>query len=171
MARVYTLPPIPGVKDLNTLMAFLANADEYEARMLALTTLEEEINAMILKVGPAEEIEVLNIQAAKALADAKAALAEAEEKAKAIVAEAENQADALEAKMVLEGEHMQKQAAALATNQDEFDTYKAEQENLLAEWEVKLKGREDAAAATKFKSDALIAEYSAKIEKLKALTI
>ncbi len=169
MARVYTLPPIPGVKDLNTLMAFLMDKEEYDTRLQALTGLEEEINAMILKVGPAEEIETLHAQATKHLDEATATLKDAKAKAKSIVAEAENKADAVAAQVAEEGEHMREHASVLASQQDEFDTFKAEQENLLAEWEVKLKGREDAAAALHKSAQATLEEYTKKLAALKGL--
>ena len=53
MAKIMALPPIPGVRDLQTLMAFIMNKEEYDARLEAMVTLQEEIHTLMGKVGKA----------------------------------------------------------------------------------------------------------------------
>lgn len=50
MAKIMALPPIPGVRDLQTLMAFIMNKEEYDARLEAMVTLQEEIHTLMGKV-------------------------------------------------------------------------------------------------------------------------
>lgn len=169
MARVYTLPPIPGVKDLNTLMAFLMDKDEYDGRLHALVTLEEEINDLVEKVGKAEDITTLHAQAAQKESDANRLIAEAQ----AILKAAKEDAAQVTAKAREDSQaslvEIEMQAKTLAASRDAFDTFKAEQAALLAEWEEKLRAREALAAKIHKESQELMAEYQAKLDKLKTI--
>lgn len=171
MARVYTLPPIPGVKDLNTLMAFLQNKDEYDARLQALTTLEEEINALILKVGPAEEIETLHKQAEQAAKDSLALAQKAAEEVKARKDEAEANAAEVTAKALDLMKEWQIKSESLATSQAEFAAYQAEQQGQIDQQLAAISEREAAAAKAMEGAQALQATLQEKLDKLKALAV
>ncbi len=171
MARVYTLPPTPGVKDLNTLMAFLQNKDEYDARLQALTTLEEEINALILKVGPAEEIETLHKQAEQAAKDSLALAQKAAEEVKARKDEAEAQAAEVIAKALDLMKEWQMKSESLAAIQAEFAAYKTEQQGQIDQQLAAISEREAAAAKAMEEAQALQVALQEKLDKLKALAV
>lgn len=169
MARVYTLPPIPGVKDLNTLMAFLQNKEDYDARLQALTTLEEEINALILKVGPAEDIETLHKQAEQATKDALVHAEQAAAEVKAIKAEADTYAAEIKAKADDLMKAWTAKSAALATSQAEFAAYMASKESQMEAAVAQATAREEAAAKAQDEATALQKALQEKLDKLKAL--
>lgn len=169
MARVYTLPPTPGVKDLNTLMAFLANKDEYDARLLALTTFEEEINALILKVGPAEDIETLHNQAEQAAKDSLAKAEKAAAEVKAIKAEADSYAAEVKAKADDLLKEWTSKSSELATSQAEFAAYVADEEAQIESQLAQVSAREDAATQALEEAKALQITLQEKLDKLKAL--
>lgn len=169
MARVYTLPPIPGVKDLNTLMAFLQNKEEYDARLQAMTALEEEINALILKVGPAEDIETLHKQAEQATKDALAHAEQAAAEVKAIKAEADTYAAEIKAKADDLMKEWTAKSAALATSQAEFAARVADEESRLEAAFAQVTTREEAAAKAQDDAVTLQKALQEKLDKLKAL--
>ena len=82
MAKIMALPPIPGVRDLQTLMAFIMNKEEYDARLEALVTMQEEIHTLIGKAGKAQDIDALLSSAMRKDAEASTTLEHARLKAK-----------------------------------------------------------------------------------------
>lgn len=61
MAKMMTLPPIPGVRDLQTLMAFIMNKEEYDARLEAMVTLQEEIHTLTAGAWSTSAIDALEV--------------------------------------------------------------------------------------------------------------
>lgn len=92
MAHVYTVPPIPGVEDLYSLLTFLTDPDKYKDQLDKLEGLRAEVNGLIEKVGKADEIEALQGQAATARHLAGEALSAAKISAGALVAAARDEA-------------------------------------------------------------------------------
>jgi cell division septum initiation protein DivIVA len=82
MAKIKALPPIPGVRDLQTLMAFIMNKEEYEARLEALVSLQEEIHTLMGKVDKAQDIDALLSSAMSKDVEASATLERVRLKAK-----------------------------------------------------------------------------------------
>jgi hypothetical protein len=82
MAKIMALPPIPGVRDLQTLMAFIMNKEEYDARLEALVALQEEIHTLIGKAGKAQDLDALLSSAMRKDAEASTTLENARLKAK-----------------------------------------------------------------------------------------
>ena len=74
MAKIMALPPIPGVRDLQTLMAFIMNKEEYDARLEALVALQEEIHTLIGKAGKAQDLDALLSSAMRKDAEASTTL-------------------------------------------------------------------------------------------------
>lgn len=169
MAKFYGVTPIPGVKDLYSLLDFLADKKTYEAQINALIDTREEILALIGKVGKADQIETLLAQAKEKQALAVQAVDQAKLTASALLAEAQDKADALAAQSELESAHLQEQAQEMAQAQDSFDAYKVSQEQLLASWQQKLEEREALASKMRQESLDIMAEYQAKLDKLKTI--
>lgn len=82
MAKMMTLPPIPGVRDLQTLMAFIMNKDEYDARLEAMVSLQEEIHTMLGKYSTVKDLDALLSSAMQKDAEASNTLEAARLKAK-----------------------------------------------------------------------------------------
>ena len=172
MARVYALPPIPGVKDFLTLTEFLANKDACEARLNALMGLEEEINGLVEKVAKAEEIDPLHTQALATVQEANKKLAEAEavkEQAAKIKLDADAYAQKVHDDMEVFRKEMIAQGEAMTVAQAEHDAKMADQEALLKAWEEKLKEREELARQAHGEAQTLINLYNEKLAKLKSL--
>ena len=174
MAKSMALPPIPGGRDLQTLMAFMMNKEEYDARLNDLVTLQAEIQEVMGKVGKAKDIEALLSSAMQKDAEAAVTLDAARSKAKAEAAailqaaSVEVQTKATEAERIYQD--TVEKAAALATSQDEFDGYKATVE---ADLDQRLKAceqREAESLKAKAEAEALLDAYNAKLAKLKAAT-
>jgi len=95
MAKIISVPPIPGVDGLFALLAFLDNKKAFQARLDELQDMHAQITALIEKVGKAEEIETMTTNAVVALETARDKLAEAGAKADALRAAAQREADAM----------------------------------------------------------------------------
>lgn len=172
MARVYALPPIPGVKDFLTLTEFLANKDVCEARLNALMALEEEINGLVEKVAKAEEIDPLHNKALATVQDANKKLAEAEaikDQAAQIKADADSYAKQVHDDMEVFRKEMIAQGEAMNVAQAEHEAKCADQEALLKDWEAKLLEREQLARDAHGQAQSLINTYTEKLAKLKSL--
>ena len=174
MAKIMALPPIPGVRDLQTLMAFIMNKEEYDARLNDLVTLQAEIQEVMGKVGKAKDIDALLSSAMQKDAEAAVTLDAARSKAKAEAAailqaaSVEVQTKATEAERIYQD--TVEKAASLAISQDEFDGYKAQVE---ADLDQRLKAceqREAESLKAKAEAEALLDAYNAKLAKLKAAT-
>ncbi len=172
MARVYALPPIPGVKDFLTLAEFLNNKDVCEARLNALMALEEEINGLVEKVGKAEEISSLHNKALATVQEAEKKAKEAEAlkaQAAAIKDEADSYAKKVHDDMEVFRKEMIAQGEAMTVAQAEHNAKCADQEATLKDWEAKLLEREELARQAHAQAQSLINTYTEKLAKLKSL--
>jgi len=112
MAKVIAVPPIPGVEDLLTLMAFLADSKSCSERLKELESVRSEINSLIERVGKADEIEALRTKADQAHEDAKNALAEASRKAAELISSAEETLGDARAKIDVERKNLSDERAS-----------------------------------------------------------
>lgn len=174
MAKIMALPPIPGVRDLQTLMAFIMNKEEYDARLEALVALQEEIHTLIGKAGKAQDLDALLSSAMRKDAEASTTLESARMKAK------QEAMDILQAAKVeaedkkREAERIYQETVAkmsqLVTAKEEFEAYQATTE---ADIDQRLKAcaaQEVSTAKAKAEVEAMHEMYTAKLAKLKAAT-
>jgi len=169
MARVYTLQPIPGVKDLLTLLDFLGNTDRYEERLTEMVALHDEINAIVEKVGEAEAITSLRSQAEALKKEAEAFYAQAQEKAKRIMDEAEKEAKQMKDATAEREARLTHVHDEVVRKQKQFDANYDQAEKELRQRASELSEREKSAEKSQEDAAALIKAYSDKIEKLKQL--
>lgn len=174
MAKIMALPPIPGVRDLQTLMAFIMNKEEYDARLEALVTLQEEIHTLMGKVGKAQDIDALLSSAARKDAEASTTLESARLKAR------QESMDILQAAKVeaedrkREAERIYQETVAkmsqVAEDKAAWDALKAQEE---ADLDQRLKAcasREVESLKVSAEVEAMKDTYAAKLAKLKAAT-
>lgn len=168
MAKVYGVQPIPGVKDVYTLLDFLADSKAYEANLNALMDMRDEIQALIGKVGKADQIETLLAQAKEKQAQAFQAVEQAKLQAVAIVGEAEAKAkDMMDSALSLEKLNIAA-AEKLEKNRRAFEEFKAAKEKDLQAYEQRLTDLEAAALQAQLEAKELMDKYEAKMAKLKA---
>lgn len=168
MAKVYGVQPIPGVKDVYTLLDFLADSKAYEANLNALMDMRDEIQALIGKVGKADQIETLLAQAKEKQAQAFQAVEQAKLQAVAIVGEAEAKAkDMMDSALSLEKLNIAA-AEKLEKNRRTFEEFKAAKEKDLQAYEQRVTDLEVEALKAQRDAKELIDKYEAKLAKFKA---
>ncbi|HEY6043496.1 MAG TPA: hypothetical protein VIU43_01230, partial [Nitrosospira sp.] len=153
MARVYQAQPIPGVKDLMTLLDFLKNKEAYEQQIHDLTMLHEELSDLVAKVGKVEEIESLHGQAAQAKLQADQYLADAHAKAKAILDEADAHRNAIMEELDAKAAAHAGLMADLKAKHEVFEEKRKAAEAVLGKRDKALAEKEEAAAKAKADAD------------------
>lgn len=174
MAKIMALPPIPGVRDLQTLMAFIMNKEEYDARLEALVALQEEIHTLIGKAGKAQDLDALLSSAMRKDAEASTTLESARLKAK------QEAMDILQAAKVeaedkkREAERIYQETVAkmsqLVTAKEEFEAYQATTETDIDQRLKACAAQEVSTAKAKDEVEVMHEMYTAKLAKLKAAT-
>lgn len=174
MAKSIALPPIPGVRDLQTLMAFIMNKDEYDARLEAMVSLQEEIHTMLGKYSTVKDLDALLSSAMQKDAEAANTLESARLKAKAEAMDITQAAKVAAEDKLRDAERIYQDTVAkmeqLLQDKEAFESHKAEVE---ADLEQRLKAcasREAESAKVKDEVEALNATLVAKLAKLKAAT-
>ncbi len=168
MAKVYGVQPIPGVKDVYTLLDFLADSKAYEANLNAMMDMRDEIQTLIGKVGKADQIETLLAQAKEKQAQAFQAVEQAKLQAVTIVGEAEAKAkDMMDSALALEKQNIAA-AEKLENNRRTFEEFKAAKEKDLQAYEQRVTDLEVEALKAQMDAKELIDKYEAKMAKLKA---
>lgn len=174
MAKIMALPPIPGVRDLQTLMAFIMNKEEYDARLEALVTLQEEIHTLMGKVGKAQDIDALLSSAMRKDAEAANLLDSTRAKARAEASEIVNAAKAEAEDKKREAERIYQETVAkmsqLVTAKEEFEAYQATTETDIDQRLKACAAQEVSTAKAKAEVEAMHEMYTAKLAKLKAAT-
>jgi cell division septum initiation protein DivIVA len=170
MAKVYGVQPIPGVKDLFTLLDFLADSKAYEANLNAMIDVRDEIQVLIGRVGKADQIETLLVQAKEKFGEAENLRKRTELEADNLLAEAK-----LKAESVLVSARNLERANAdgaekLAKQVKAFEDNKAAIAAELQEQLQRANDLEIAALQAKVDAEDLKATYEAKLAKLKAAT-
>ena len=174
MAKIKALPPIPGVRDLQTLMAFIMNKEEYEARLEALVSLQEEIHTLMGKVDKAQDIDALLSSAMSKDVEASATLErvrlKAKQEAMEIVQNATEEAD----RKLSEAERIYQETVVkmsqVTVQKEALDAQEAE---VLADLDQRLKAcasREAESLKVSAEVEAMKDAYAAKLAKLKAAT-
>lgn len=169
MARVLTLPPIPGVDGVYSLLSFLADVDACAKRLTDLESLRSEINGLVSAVAKVEDIERLHAQAESNLTTAKNALVQAETEAVSIRSKVDTEIRAERQKWEHEQQH----------KNSEMQARLYEHERDVIELNQQAKAVESAqAAAAKMMDEAnriwanataMKAEYEKKITGLRAV--
>ena len=159
MAHVYQMPPVPGVEDFYTLVAFLANTERYAKQMDEMLLLRDEINKLVEKVGKAEEIDSLHMRAVADRQEGEAVLLRARESAASVIAASRDTADqiSLDGAKELDVKH-----AELSVRQSALK----EQEKTVSDWRAKKVEAEEARAAAD-KERAALEEKRTELNKLK----
>ena len=174
MAKIKALPPIPGVRDLQTLMAFIMNKEEYEARLEALVSIQEEIHTLMGKVDKAQDIDALLSSAMSKDVEASATLErvrlKAKQEAMEIVQNATEEAD----RKLSEAERIYQETVVkmsqVTVQKEALDAQEAE---VLADLDQRLKAcasREAESLKVSAEVEAMKDAYAAKLAKLKAAT-
>lgn len=168
MAKVYGVQPIPGVRDVFTLLEFLADSKAFEANLKSMMAMRDEIQMLIGKVGKADQIESLLAQAKEKQAQAFQEVEQAKLAATNIVAEAEAKArDMMDSALALEKQNIAA-AEKLEKNRRTFEEFKAAKEKDLQEYEQRVVDLEVAALQAQVDAQDLMDKYEAKMAKLKA---
>lgn len=174
MAKMMTLPPIPGVRDLQTLMAFIMNKDEYDARLDAMVTLQEEIHTMLGKYSTVKDLDAHLSSAMQKEAEAANTLEAARLKAKSEAMDITQAAKIAAEDKLREAERVYQETVGkmtqLMSDKDAFEQYRAEVE---ADLEQRLKAcasREVESVKVKAEAEAMHEALAAKLAKLKAAT-
>lgn len=89
MARPHTIEPIPGVKDVLTLIEFVRDADKIGAKIAEMEALRVELNKLIEATGQVDEIKGIRLRTAQAEAAAAALLEQTKAAAATLRADAE----------------------------------------------------------------------------------
>lgn len=174
MAKIKALPPIPGVRDLQTLMAFIMNKEEYEARLEALVSLQEEIHTLMGKVDKAQDIDALLSSAMSKDVEASATLERVRLKAKQEAMEIVQKATEEAERKLSEAERIYQDTIAkmsqVAEDKAAWDAFRAQAE---ADLDQRLKAcasREAESLKVSAEVEAMKDAYAAKLAKLKAAT-
>lgn len=170
MAKLFTIPPVPGAKDLFTLIEFLSDVPAYEAHLGALQDVLDKIQEHISRVGQADQIESLLNQAKERFGEADCMIAQAKLSSSALFAEAETKAEALLAAARATEKANADAAEKLAKQIKAFEENKAATEAMLQEQLQKAHEMEIDALKAKVDAEDLLAKYEAKMAKLKAAT-
>ncbi len=166
MAKVFVVPPVPGVKDLVTLLGFLAEQEVFEQHMEELVGLREECVTLINKVGDANEIDSLKRQAESLLEVAKSQVATSNEQAIQRRKQAEAEAKEHLDKAVKQSQEVAQMKADLERKQDLFIKESALKNKILDDQEAELKARLASAKVAEAAALVLKADYEAKVKKL-----
>lgn len=174
MAKIMALPPIPGVRDLQTLMAFIMNKEEYDARLEALVALQEEIHTLMGKVGKAQDIDALLSSAMRKDAEANSLLDSTRAKAKAEASEI-IQATTVEAdRRKEEAERIYQDTVAkmsqIVKDKEEFEAYRTDLEADLDQRTKACLAQEVETLKVQAEVQAMHDAYTVKLAKLKAAT-
>mgnify|MGYP001571670691 FL=1 len=168
MAHVPSLPPLPGVDDLYSLLAFLSDKDACESRLMEMERLRDEMNGLVEKVGKADEIDRLRIQADVDRDMAGKELAQGRSRAKQaaddFAKEMQSKQDEFDARCRIFTGAMDKRTLDIKEAEATIFIHEA---NIKAHDE-KVTAREHATEARWNEAAALKAEYEAKLAKLKA---
>ena len=116
--QVPTVPPLEGVDDLYSLLAFLVDPEAVEKRLAQMESVRDEINKLVEKVGKAGDIDRLYIQAKTARETAERELEQAREKARQAMAEVDKADAARRADYAVQHAKME---ADLASKRDELN--------------------------------------------------
>lgn len=174
MAKIKALPPIPGVRDLQTLMAFIMNKEEYEARLEALVSIQEEIHTLMGKVDKAQDIDALLSSAMSKDVEASATLERVRLKAKQEAMEIVQKATEEAERKLSEAERIYQETVVkmsqVTVQKEALDAQEAE---VLADLDQRLKAcasREAESLKVSAEVEAMKDAYAAKLAKLKAAT-
>ena len=174
MAKIKALPPIPGVRDLQTLMAFIMNKEEYEARLEALVSIQEEIHTLMGKVDKAQDIDALLSSAISKDVEASATLERVRLKAKQEAMEIVQKATEEAERKLSEAERIYQETVVkmsqVTVQKEALDAQEAE---VLADLDQRLKAcasREAESLKVSAEVEAMKDAYAAKLAKLKAAT-
>lgn len=174
MAKMMTLPPIPGVRDLQTLMAFIMNKDEYDARLEAMVSLQEEIHTMLGKYSTVKDLDALLSSAMQKDAEASNTLEAARLKAKSDALDITQAAKVAAEDKLRDAERVYQETVAkmsqLVSEKEAFEQYRTEVE---ADLDQRLKAcasREAESTKVKAEAEAMHEALTAKLAKLKAAT-
>lgn len=174
MAKSIALPPIPGVRDLQTLMAFIMNKDEYDARLEAMVSLQEEIHTMLGKYSTVKDIDALLSSAMQKDAEAANTLESARLKAKAEAMDIAQAAKIAAEDKLRDAERIYQDTVVkmeqLLQDKEAFESHKAEVEVDLDQRLKACASREAESLKVKDEVEALNATLVAKLAKLKAAT-
>lgn len=166
----HLIQPLPGTKDLYTLLDVIRNADKYEAALAALEAARKQANDMIERIAPATEIESLRAEAERVLTDAKHVMEDANGRAKTILETAEQKAAAIDADLERSREALAKRVRdfeeSCAARESAFQL----RENELNKRSKELAEREKEAAQTLARAKELQAFYEQKIEAINRLS-
>lgn len=174
MAKMMTLPPIPGVRDLQTLMAFIMNKDEYDARLEAMVSLQEEIHTMLGKYSTVRDLDAHLSSAMQKDAEAANTLEAARLKAKAEALDITQAAKVAAEDKLREAERIYQDTVSkmqqVVSDKDAFEQYKSEAEADLAQRLKACESREVESVKVKADVEAMQEALAAKLAKLKAAT-
>lgn len=166
MAKVFQIPPVPGVKDVFTLLSFLAEQEVYEEHLEDLIAIRDECVMLINKVADVNEITALKQQAENALSVAQAHVATAQDQAIQRRKQAEDEAKDILAKAVADSQA----AAQLKADLEQKAALFAKEVDLkgkaIDQQTMELKSRLNSLAVTEAKAKALKEDYEAKVKKL-----
>lgn len=168
MAHVHSIPPIPGVDDLFSLLAFLSDKDACEKRLADMEHLRDEINRLVEAVGKVEQIDSLRIHAEGANAEAMALLAEAKKGMAAVREEiAKLRATAEEDERVFRAKLVQEREVWGAALREAEDAARQRDESVEARSKAAHELMNEAQRIAE-EARALRDEYNGKLAKLKA---
>lgn len=174
MAKLAMLPPIPGVRDLQTLMAFIMNKEDYDARLEAMVSLQEEIHTMLGKYSTVKDLDGLLSSAMQKEAEASTSLENARLKAKAealdILSQAKAKNDSVQADLDKQKAELTEKLSQMISSKEDFEFSKAEVEADLKQRLEACEAREKESARVKGEVEALQELLNAKLAKLKAAT-
>ncbi len=167
MAKVLAVAPMPGVKDVWSLLDFIRDEKKYRSRLETLETTRTAINSQVEAVGTIKEIDSLVVQARVDRANAATILVNAKTEASTTISEAKNEAarliDAVQAELSEDKSRNDNAARALA-----------EREKVVAGKEEGLDNQKKAAGVIKVALDTretrLVeqeADYKTRAEKLR----
>lgn len=168
MANIIAVPQIPGVDGLFALIAFLNDEKRFTDRLNELQAMGDRVNALIEKVGPAEQIETMLTNTVAALEAARNKLADANAEAETLRATAKAEVSALRSTFDAE-------RAAWQAQKDEASAELADQSAVLMQRMADLKVAEESAsraaqdaAQTLAKARAMHEAAQTKLDRLKA---
>ena len=160
------VPGIPGVRDMRTLLDFLANQKEYSLHLKRLEDLNAKLEEQIKTVGKAKDISRLLLEAEKKHAQASSILEKAQVDSKAILDQA-----AKESAATLESANTKANSIIASAELTAEDLKSQSSENrkiseLLKKKEEDLEKSSDAAQRWLSEANKIKAEFTAKAEAL-----
>lgn len=169
--QVPTVQPLPGVEDLYSLLAFLVDPEAVEKRLHEMERVKDEINKLVEKVGKAQDIDRLYIQAQTERETAARELEQAREKARQAMAEVDHadkarRADYDKQRAVAEADIAQRVAdmnTRSASNAEQWGKITAAEDAVRAADKARLAADQRHAELTKLKE-----QYESKLAAIKA---